>query len=152
MGTPHSLKEDRLLSESLSAGGKTTSGAGPVLTGKIDEAKHPLLSLIMTSLEDDKAEDIVAINLAGKSEMADHMVIASGRSSRQVTAMAEHVVDKLKSEMDRLCRVEGKTAGDWVLIDCGDAVVHLFRPEVREFYQLEKLWSTDGAAEMAKAE
>lgn len=115
------------------------------MAGEIDEAKNPLLSLILTSLDDDKAEDVVAISLAGKSEMADHMVIASGRSSRQVSAMAEHVVDRLKSEMDRLCRVEGKDAGDWVLIDCGDAVVHLFRPEVREFYQLEKLWATEGA-------
>ncbi len=119
------------------------------MTGKIDGAKNPLLSLILTTLEEDKAEDVVAINLAGKSEMADHMVIASGRSSRQVSAMAEHLVDRLKSEMDRLCRVEGKDAGDWVLIDCGDAVVHLFRPEVREFYQLEKLWSTDAASPAA---
>lgn len=133
----------------MSAGGKTTSGAGHVMTGKIDGAKNPLLSLILTTLEEDKAEDVVAINLAGKSEMADHMVIASGRSSRQVSAMAEHLVDRLKSEMDRLCRVEGKDAGDWVLIDCGDAVVHLFRPEVREFYQLEKLWSTDAASPAA---
>jgi ribosome-associated protein len=127
----------------LSAGGKATASTGPVIPGDIDGAKHPLLSLILTSLEDDKAEDVVAINLAGKSEMADHMVIASGRSSRQVTSMAEHLVDKLKSEMNRMCRVEGKDTGDWVLIDCGDAVVHLFRPEVREFYQLEKLWATD---------
>jgi len=115
------------------------------LTGEIDGAKNPLLALILTSLDDLKAEDVVAIDLAGKSEMADHMVIASGRSSRQVTAIAEHLVDKLKSDMDRLCRVEGKGAGDWVLIDCGDAVVHVFRPEVREFYQLEKLWATDGS-------
>jgi len=150
MGTASIQKEDRLLSTRLSAGGKTTSGAGHIVTGKIDGAKNPLLSLILTSLEDDKAEDIVAIDLAGKSEMADHMIIASGRSSRQVSSMAEHVVDKLKSEMNRLCRVEGKDAGDWVLIDCGDAVLHLFRPEVREFYQLEKLWAADGAPETAK--
>jgi len=142
-------KEDRLLSTSLSAGGTTTKSAGGVLTGEIDGAKNPLLALILTSLDDLKAEDVVAIDLAGKSEMADHMVIASGRSSRQVTAIAEHLVDKLKSDMDRLCRVEGKGAGDWVLIDCGDAVVHVFRPEVREFYQLEKLWATDGSKDAA---
>jgi len=127
----------------LSAGGKATASAGHVIPGEIDGAKHPLLSLILTSLEDDKADDVVAISLSGKSEMADHMVIASGRSSRQVSAIAGHLVDKLKTEMDRLCRVEGKETGDWVLIDCGDAVVHIFRPEVREFYQLEKLWATD---------
>lgn len=129
----------------MSAGGKSTAKAGAIISGKTDGAKNPLLSLILTLLEDDKAEDVVAIDLAGKSEMADHMIIASGRSARQVSAMAEHLVDKLKSEMDRLCRVEGKDAGDWVLIDCGDAVVHLFRPEVREFYQLEKLWSNESA-------
>lgn len=138
-------KEDSLLSERLSAGGKTTATAGAVTAGISNGAEHPLLSLILTSLEDDKAEDVVAIDLRGKSEMADYMVIASGRSSRQVAALAEHLVDKMKSEMDRLCRVEGKDAGDWVLIDCGDAVVHIFRPEVREFYQLEKLWSPETA-------
>lgn len=146
-------KEDSLLSERLSAGGKTTATAGGVPSGKTNGAENPLLSLILTSLEDDKAEDVVAINLRGKSEMADHMVIASGRSSRQVSAIAEHLVDKLKSDMNRLCRVEGKSAGDWVLIDCGDAVVHLFRPEVREFYQLEKLWSPETAvAEKASSD
>ncbi|WP_235913039.1 ribosome silencing factor [Oceanomicrobium pacificus] len=96
--------------------------------------------LILTSLEDDKAEDVVAIDLRGKSEMADTMIIASGRSSRQVGAIAEHLVDTLKAEAGILCRMEGKDQGDWVLIDCGDAVVHVFRPEVREFYQLEKMW------------
>lgn len=127
----------------MSADGKPAANAGAIISGNTDGAKSKLLQLIMTSLEDDKAEDIVAINLAGKSEMADHMIIASGRSSRQVSAIAEHLVDKLKSDMDRLCRVEGKEAGDWVLIDCGDAVIHIFRPEVREFYQLEKLWSAE---------
>jgi len=99
-----------------------------------------LLSLILTSLEDDKAEDVIDIPLAGKSEMADHMIVASGRSSRQVSAMAEHLVDKLKQEAGVLARTEGGDTGDWVLIDCGDVIVHLFRPEVREFYQLEKMW------------
>ncbi len=148
---PVVLKEDRLLSTRLSAGGETTKSAAPVASGDFDGAENKLLSLILTSLEEDKAEDVVAINLAGKSEMADHMIIASGRSSRQVSAMAEHVVDKLKSDLNRLCRVEGKDAGDWVLIDCGDAVVHLFRPEVREFYQLEKLWAAEGASGAAAA-
>jgi ribosome-associated protein len=99
-----------------------------------------LLSAILASLEDDKAEDIVSIPLAGKSEMADHMVIASGRSSRQVAAISEHLADKLKHDLGILVRTEGKDLGDWVLIDAGDVIVHVFRPEVREFYQLEKMW------------
>ena len=80
----------------------------------------------------------------GKSEMADYMVIASGRSSRQVTAIADHLVDHLKQDHGVPSRVEGKDAGDWVLIDAGDVIVHVFRPEVREFYQLEKMWLTPG--------
>jgi len=123
----------------------------PILAGFTAGSETPLLKLILTSLDDDKAEDIVAIDLRGKSEMADHMIIASGRSSRQVGAMAEHLADRLKSEMDRLCRIEGKDTCDWVLIDCGDAVVHLFRPEVREFYQLEKMWAPELATEASSA-
>ena len=124
--------------------------------GKIDAdapngAQSPLLSLILSSLEDDKALDVVAIDLRGKSEMADHMVIASGRSSRQVAAMAEHLADRLKNQLDRRCRIEGKEAADWVLIDCGDAVVHIFRPEVREFYQLEKMWAPETAVNRSQA-
>lgn len=99
-----------------------------------------LLSLILKSLDDDKAEDVVTIDLAGKSELADHMVVASGRSSRQVTAIAEKLADRVKQATGRPVRMEGKDTGDWVLIDCGDAVVHIFRPEVRDFYQLEKMW------------
>ena len=91
----------------------------------------------------------MSIDLRGKSEMADHMIIASGRSTRHVSAIAEHLSDRLKTSMDRLCRIEGKDTADWVLIDCGDAVVHLFRPEVREFYQLEKMWSPEPTAKQA---
>lgn len=98
------------------------------------------LAAILKSLDDDKAEDVVQINLRGKSEMGDYMVIASGRSSRQVSAMAEKLTDRLKQSYGILSKVEGKTAGDWVLIDTGDVIVHIFRPEVREFYQLEKMW------------
>ena len=103
-----------------------------------------LLDLILTSLDDDKAEDITVIDLKGKSEMADYMVIASGRSTRQVVSMSEKLTDRLKQELGVLSKVEGKEAGDWVLIDTGDVVVHIFRPEVREFYQLEKMWLTPG--------
>ena len=115
----------------------TTADTAP-LTSKA------LLGEILTSLEDDKAEDIVKIDLQGKSEMADYMVVASGRSSRQVAAIADHLVDTLKQDHGRLSKVEGKETGDWVLIDAGDVIVHIFRPEVREFYQLEKMWLTPG--------
>jgi ribosome-associated protein len=80
------------------------------------------------------------IALQGKSEMADYMVVASGRSTRQVVAMSEKLNDALKEVLGRSCRIEGRQAGDWVLLDCGDVIVHIFRPEVREFYQLEKMW------------
>ncbi len=138
-----SPKEGRLLSEGISSGQSSTAQAGRARAGDTKETVNPLLDLILASLESDKAEEIVSIDLAGKSEMADHMVIASGRSSRQVAAIAEHLVDKLKTDLDRLCRVEGKETGDWVLIDCGDAVIHVFRPEVRDFYQLEKMWAPE---------
>lgn len=104
-----------------------------------------LLSAILASLEDDKAEDIVTIPLAGKSEMADHMVIASGRSSRQVASISEKLADRLKHDRGVVPRIEGKELGDWVLIDAGDVIVHVFRPEVREFYQLEKMWQPQPA-------
>lgn len=109
------------------------------------------LSLILASLEDDKAEDIVTIPLAGKSEMADHMVIATGRSSRQVAAIAEKLADRLKAELGLIARMEGKDLGDWVLVDAGDVIVHVFRPEVRDFYQLEKMWLPREAAAKREA-
>jgi len=99
-----------------------------------------LLDRILTSLKNDKAEDIVQIDLRGKSSIGDYMIIASGRSSRQVTAISEKLVDNIKKDFGRSSKVEGKNAGDWVLIDTGDVIVHIFRPEVREFYQLEKMW------------
>ena len=99
-----------------------------------------LLDRILTSLKNDKAEDIVQIDLRGKSSIGDYMIIASGRSSRQVTAISEKLVDNIKKDFGRSSKVEGKNTGDWVLIDTGDVIVHVFRPEVREFYQLEKMW------------
>ncbi|MEO1308421.1 MAG: ribosome silencing factor [Pseudomonadota bacterium] len=105
-----------------------------------------LLDRIISQLNDDKAEDVVKISLIGKSEMADYMVICSGRSSRQVAAISEKLVDMLKQDHGRSCKIEGKETGDWVLIDTGDVIVHVFRPEVREFYQLEKMWLPQGAA------
>jgi ribosome-associated protein len=99
-----------------------------------------LLARILTSLKNDKAEDIVQIDLRGKSSIGDYMIIASGRSSRQVSAISEKLVDNIKQDFGRSSKVEGKGAGDWVLIDTGDIIVHVFRPEVRDFYQLEKMW------------
>lgn len=104
------------------------------------ESSDQLLARILASLDDDKAEDIVTIDLRGRSAMADHMVIASGRSSRQVASIAQKLVDRLKQQTGRTARIEGKDTGDWVLIDTDDVIVHVFRPEVREFYQLEKMW------------
>jgi len=105
-----------------------------------------LLDTVIASLTDDKAEEVVTIDLRGKTQMADHMVIASGRSSRQVAAMSEKLVQRVKDTFGLTARVEGKDAGDWVLIDAGDVIVHVFRPEVREFYQLEKMWLPSGGA------
>ncbi|MBU2981671.1 ribosome silencing factor [Lentibacter algarum] len=105
-----------------------------------------LLAVILATLEADKAEDIVQIDLRGKSSMGDYMVVCSGRSSRQVTALAEKLAEKLKVEHGRFSKIEGKGTGDWVLIDTGDIIIHVFRPEVREFYQLEKMWLTPDTA------
>lgn len=107
------------------------------------EKNHDLLKIVETSLDDDKAEDIVAIDLRGKSTIADYMVIATGRNSRQLAAMASHLDDKLTKAGVRRVSVEGADQGDWVLLDGGDVVVHLFRPEVRSFYALEKMWGAE---------
>ncbi len=100
-----------------------------------------LHAAVMRSLDDDQALDIVSIPLAGKSSIADHMVIASGRSTRQVASMATKLADRLKQEYGKLCRIEGLPTADWVLIDADDIIVHLFRPEVRSFYNLERMWA-----------
>ena len=102
-----------------------------------------LLELVRASLEDDKAEDLVVIDLAGKSDMADYMVVATGQSQRQVGAMADHLQRKLKASGVKRIAVEGLARSDWVLIDGGDIIVHLFRPEVRAFYNLEKMWGQE---------
>ena len=103
--------------------------------------------LILDQLDEDQAQELVTIPLEGKSSIADHMVIASGRSTRQVAAMATKLAERLKKEGHGSPRIEGLPAADWVLIDAGDVVVHLFRPEVRSFYNLERMWAFgDGAA------
>ena len=100
-----------------------------------------LHKLVMQSLDDDQAQEIVSIPLAGKSNIADHMVIASGRSTRQVASMANKLADRIKQDFGRIVRIEGLAAADWVLIDADDVIVHLFRPEVRNFYNLERMWA-----------
>jgi ribosome-associated protein len=110
-----------------------------------DMSADALHQLVMTQLDDDQAQEIVSIPLAGKSSIADHMVIASGRSTRQVASMAQKLAEKIKQAGFGNARVEGLPAADWVLIDAGDVVVHLFRPEVRSFYNLERMWSFEGS-------
>jgi ribosome-associated protein len=108
-------------------------------TAPIDvESLH---KLVLQSLDDDQAVEVVSIPLAGKSSIADHMVIASGRSTRQVASMATKLADKIKQQFGRHVRVEGLPAADWVLIDADDVIVHIFRPEVRNFYNLERMWA-----------
>ncbi len=107
-----------------------------------------LRDLVEEILLDDKAEELVSIDLAGKTSFADYMIIANGRSSRQVGAMADHLKTRIKEEGYGSVRVEGQTNGDWILVDAGDVIIHLFRPEVRDFYNLEKIWAPDIPVEM----
>lgn len=109
--------------------------------GRGDDAADRALQLVLASLEDSKAEDIVSINIAGKSALGDYMVVVSGRSNRHVMAIADHLISDLKDEGLGNARVEGLEAGDWVLIDTGDIIIHVFRPEVREFYNIERMWA-----------
>ena len=125
---------------------------------QVAEAKRPagknipsmsLLDLVENTLHDMKAEDVVTIELMGKSSIADHMVVASGRSSRQVAAISDKIQKVLKETHGIVSKPEGKDTGDWVLLDAGDVIIHIFRPEVREFYQLEKMWMTEVATPAA---
>jgi ribosome-associated protein len=102
-----------------------------------------LLKIVEKSLDADKAEDIIAIDLTGKSSIADYMVIASGRSARQLASMAQHLDEKLTTAGISKVNVEGLTQGEWVLLDGGDVIVHLFKPEIRRFYNLEKMWGVE---------
>lgn len=144
------LKEDRVLTfhaDAALAADDRASGSTLTHTGSHEKVtSESLLAAILSSLSDDKAEEIVQIDLRGKSAMADYMVIASGRSTRQVAALSDKLGERLKERFGLSVRTEGKETGDWVLIDTGDVVVHVFRPEVREFYQLEKMWQPPVAA------
>ena len=123
------------------------------MTATAPTASDPLHQLVLHSLDEDQAQDVVSIALEGKSSIADHMVIASGRSTRQVAAIATHLAERLKKEGHGNPRIEGLPAADWVLIDAGDVVVHLFRPEVRSFYNLERMWGfgDEGAVATGRA-
>jgi len=112
---------------------------------RADMSAAALHDLVLAQLDDDQAQEIVSIPLEGKSSIADHMVIASGRSTRQVASMAQKLAEKIKQAGYGHARVEGLPAADWVLIDAGDVVIHLFRPEVRSFYNLERMWSFEGS-------
>jgi ribosome-associated protein len=140
-------KEDNVLST------QTLTAAAPdgavIMAGMNKATSDLLLATVLSSLDDDKAEDIVHIDLRGKTEIGDHMVICSGRSTRQVAAISEKLAQRVKDEFGHAVRTEGKGTGDWVLVDTGDVIVHVFRPEVREFYQLEKMWLADAAPDAA---
>lgn len=127
----------------LAARRKAQGGGGPTGAGILsdEERSQKILEIILGELDDDKAEEVVTIPLAGKSDIADHMVVASGRSQRHVGAMADKIIRKLKESGFDRARIEGAPACDWVLIDADYVIVHIFRPEVRRFYNLERIWS-----------
>ena len=139
------LTEERVLSDQFAASAHATRI--PVVHS-LRDGDHPrsqpkttaLQSLVLDSLDEDGALDIVSISLVGKSSEADVMVVASGRSTRHVAAIADKLIERLKADAGLIPRAEGREAADWILIDAGDVIVHVFRPEVRDFYQLEKMW------------
>jgi ribosome-associated protein len=151
---PARYLEDHVLSHSDPATGLPVGPRQKPATdhdaGTAGYTSDQLLALVLSSVDDDKAEDIVKIDLRGRSDVADYMVICSGRSTRQVAAISEKLADRLKHELRLSVRMEGKETGDWVLIDAGDVIVHVFRPEVREFYQLEKMWLPAGVTRAAQ--
>jgi ribosome-associated protein len=126
------------------------SSPAPRDDGAIEKVEA-LHSLVLRSLDDDQAQDVVTIPLTGKSNIADHMVIASGRSTRQVASMAQKLTERIKKDLGRNVRIEGLPVADWVLIDAEDVIIHLFRPEVRSFYNLERMWAFEGASEEGRA-
>ena len=119
----------------------TTSVSGSACSGVPAPEVTELHKLILKSLDDDQAQEVISIPLTGKSDIGDFMVVASGRSTRQVASMAAKLADRIKQETGRIARIEGLPAADWVLIDADDVIVHIFRPEGRNFYNLERMWS-----------
>lgn len=127
--------------------GSQTPAAKTALVRTRSKAKPTLEKLIMSSLEDAKAEEIATIDLNGKAALADSMIVASGRSNRHVSAIADQLQKALKEAGYKSTSVEGLPHCDWVVMDAGDVIVHLFRPEVRRFYNIEKLWSPNAPAD-----
>jgi len=125
--------------------------ATPAASGTVAPDAEALHRLVLSSLDDDQAVETVSIPLAGKSSIADYMVVASGRSTRQVASMAQKLAEKIKAERGQTPRIEGLPTADWVLIDAGDVIVHLFRPEVRTFYNLERMWAFGDSAPAGNA-
>jgi ribosome-associated protein len=117
-----------------------------------EKSVEALHALILHCLDEGQAEEVVTIPLAGRSTIADHMVIASGRSTRQVAALAQRIEAEVKQKLGRHVKIEGLASADWVLIDAKDVIVHLFRPEVRQFYGLEKMWAFDSDGAPLRAE
>jgi ribosome-associated protein len=111
------------------------------------EPEIQMIDVVLKSLDDAKAEETVSIDITGKSSLSDHMVVTSGRSNRHVGAVADQLVKALREAGFGKPRIEGLPHADWVLVDGGDVIVHIFRPEVREFYNLEKMWAVDFAAD-----
>ena len=131
----------------MSRAGETST---PIAVLKARPDADETLNLILSRLDDMKAEETVTIDLRGKSSITDYMVVTSGRANRHVGAIAEHVAKGLKESGIEAPHIEGLTNCDWVLIDSGDVIVHVFRPEVREFYNLEKMWTSEKPAKKAR--
>lgn len=148
--TPTVRRREKQLTTALRSG-ESRSRTPRIAPARRDLAAAAAFKLILASLEGSKAEDIVSIDLAGKSPLADHMVVVSGRSQRHVASIAERLVTDFKEGGGGEVRVEGLRSADWVLIDTGDAIVHVFRPEVRAFYNLEKMWRAEHPAAPVEA-
>lgn len=133
------VSKGKTLRTALPKKAETPLSQAPVEAGKLAPT---VLDIAVTSLEDSKAEEIVAIDIRKKSSLGDHMIVASGRSHRHVAAIADHLVRALKENGSANIRIEGMPSADWVLIDAADVIIHIFRPEVREFYNIEKMWQT----------
>lgn len=118
-----------------------------VVETKVDRSPETLKSLIEQSLDADKAEQIETIDLRGQTDFADFMIVASGTSTRHVAALAEKIQERLKARGYGDARIEGRELCNWVVVDAGDVVVHIFRPEVREYYNIEKMWRNGPASE-----
>ena len=138
--------EDHVLSHSDPATGLPVGPRADRMMVPEGYTSEQVLAEVLASLDDDKAEEVVQIDLRGRSDVADYMVICSGRSSRQVASLSDKLGDRLKDAFRISPKMEGKETGDWVLIDALDVIVHVFRPEVRDFYQLEKMWLPAGSS------